>query len=301
MNQQNQNKTSNILSTSKKEKLEKNNNKNFTSKNSGSLGFAFLNDYTSFTEKDNNKNTKNNNSNNNTELIELKEKYEKIVNDILNEEKNCLESHKSHIDNMVLTMKNEMNLINIVEQKSNVDEYVDEMLNIFGEQENKINAMKQKLLGFKRLLKEENELSQKISALSENNNNNCNSNTKNENNSFDNNCINEDKKSIKIDEINQECMKFLSLREKKYEEPIKKNIEMNYENIVKHFLETILKREGRQFYENWFEILFNLITKAISKLSPSFRDLRDSLDINDYIKIKTINCKKRRKKNRIYI
>ena len=64
--------------------------------------------------------------------------------------------------------------------------------------------MKQKLLGFKRLLKEENELSQKISALSENNNNNCNSNTKNENNSFDNNCMNEDKKSIKIDEINQE-------------------------------------------------------------------------------------------------
>ena len=90
---------------------------------------------------------------------------------------------------------------------------------------------------------------------------------------------------------NEECMKFLSLREKKYEEPIKKNIEMNYENIVKHFLETILKREGRQFYENWFEILFNLITKAISKLSPSFRDLRDSLDINDYIKIKTINCR----------
>ena len=90
---------------------------------------------------------------------------------------------------------------------------------------------------------------------------------------------------------NEECMKFLSLAEKKYEEPIKKNIEMNYENIVKHFLETILKREGRQFYENWFEILFNLITKAISKLSPSFRDLRDSLDINDYIKIKTINCR----------
>ena len=204
MNQQNQNKTSNILSTSKKEKLEKNNNQNFISKNSGSMGFAFLNDYTSFTEKDNNKNKKNNNSKNNTELIELKEKYEKIVNDILNEEKNCLESHKSHIDNMVLTMKNEMNLINIVEQKSNVDEYVDEILNIFGEQENKINAMKQKLLGFKRLLKEENELSQKISALSENNNNNCNSNTKNENNSFDNNCMNEDKKSIKIDEINQE-------------------------------------------------------------------------------------------------
>ena len=75
---------------------------------------------------------------------------------------------------MVLAMKNEMNLINIVEEKSNVDEYVEEILNIFGEQENKINSMKQKLLGFKRLLKEENELSQKISLLTEKDNNNEN-------------------------------------------------------------------------------------------------------------------------------
>ena len=191
-----------ILSTSKNEKSEKNNNNtNFISKNSGSMGFAFLNDYKSFNDN-NKKNTKNSNSkNNNAELNELKEKYEKIVNDILNEEKNCLELHKSHIDNMVIAMKNEMNLINIVEQKSNVDEYVDEILKIFGEQENKINTMKQKLLGFKRLLKEENELSQKISAFTENNI--SNSNNKNENN-FDNQ-INDDKKSIKLDEIHQEA------------------------------------------------------------------------------------------------
>ena len=105
---------------------------------------------------------------------------------------------------MVITMKKEMNLINIVEQKSNVDEYVDEILNIFGEQENKINTIKQKLLGFKRLLKEENDLSQKISAFSENNisNSNPNSNIKNDKN-FDNS-INDDKKSIKLEEIHQE-------------------------------------------------------------------------------------------------
>ena len=64
---------------------------------------------------------------------------------------------------MVLTMKNEMNIINIVEQKSNIDEYVDQILNIFGEQENKINIMKLRFLVFKKLLKEENELSHKIS------------------------------------------------------------------------------------------------------------------------------------------
>ena len=195
-----------INSSSKKEKKEKNSvNTNFISKNSGSMGFAFLNDYTSFNDNNNNKNSKNSNSkNNNAELNELKEKYEKIVNDILNEEKNCLELHKTHIDNMVITMKNEMNLINIVEQKSNVDEYVDEILNIFGEQENKINVMKQKLLGFKRLLKEENELSQKISAFTENNTSNIsnsNSNINNENN-FDNNNNNDDKN--KKNEIQQE-------------------------------------------------------------------------------------------------
>ena len=198
LNQQIQKQNLKIQSSIKKEK--------FISKNSGSIGFAFLNDYTSFINKDNNKKNKNNsNKKNNMELNELKEKYEKIVNDILNEEKNCLENHKSHIDDMVITMKNEMNLINIVEQKSNVDEYVDEILNIFGEQENKINLMKQKLLGFKRLLKEENELSQKISAFKDNKDNNSNNdlNTKIENN-YDKNENESLKKSIKLEERNED-------------------------------------------------------------------------------------------------
>ena len=176
-----------------------NNNKN----NTGNMGFSFLNDYTSFNEKEKEKEKEKENENNN-ELIELKEKYEKTVNEILIQEKTCLENHKAHIDNMVLTMKNEMNLINILEQKSNVDEYVNKILDIFGEQENKINSMKQKLLGFKRLLKEENELSQKISKLTNRDNDNNNDNIDNDiyNNEFNNNddnipqennlCLNED-------------------------------------------------------------------------------------------------------------
>ena len=160
---------------------------NINNKTNGNMGFAFLNDYTSFNEKEKEKEKerereKEINNKNNMELIELKEKYEKTVNEILIEEKNCIENHKSHIDNMVLTMKNEMNLINILEQKSNVDEYVDKILDIFGEQENKINQMKQKLLGFKRLLKEENELSQKISLLTEKDNDNDYSDNINEDN-----------------------------------------------------------------------------------------------------------------------
>ena len=168
-----------IILSENKENIQNNfNNNNFEQNekiinNTGNMGFAFLNDYTSFNEKQKEKEKgKEKEKENNNELIELKEKYEKTVNEILIQEKTCLENHKAHIDNMVLTMKNEMNLINILEQKSNVDEYVDKILDIFGEQENKINAMKQKLLGFKRLLKEENELSQKISLLTEKDNNN---------------------------------------------------------------------------------------------------------------------------------
>ena len=166
-----------IILSENKENIQNNfNNNNFEQNekiinNTGNMGFAFLNDYTSFNEKQKEKEKEKEKEDNN-ELIELKEKYEKTVNEILIQEKTCLENHKAHIDNMVLTMKNEMNLINILEQKSNVDEYVDKILDIFGEQENKINAMKQKLLGFKRLLKEENELSQKISLLTEKDNNN---------------------------------------------------------------------------------------------------------------------------------
>ena len=162
----------------------------------GNMAFSFLNDYTSFNEKEKEINKNNSNSKENIELIELKEKYEKTVNEILIEEKSCLENHKSHIDNMVLTMKNEMNLINVLEQKSNVDEYVDKILEIFGEQENKINQMKQKLLGFKRLLKEENELSQKISLLTDKDENN----DYNENNSNINDINNNEENVINLKE-----------------------------------------------------------------------------------------------------
>ena len=99
---------------------------------------------------------------------------------------------------MVLTMKNEMNLINTLEQKANVDEYIDRILDIFGDQENKINQMKQKLLGFKRLLKEENELSQKISLLTEKDNNN--ENIENNYNINDNDNNNEEENIIELNE-----------------------------------------------------------------------------------------------------
>ena len=59
--------------------------------------------------------------------------------------------------------------------------------------------MKQKLLGFKRLLKEENELSQKISLLTEKDNNN-NENIENNYNINDNDNNNEEENIIELNE-----------------------------------------------------------------------------------------------------
>ena len=67
---------------------------------------------------------------------------------------------------MVHTMKSEMNLINTVEKQANVDEYVDTLLNVFTSQEEQIKTMKERLINFKSMLKEESELSGKIAKIS---------------------------------------------------------------------------------------------------------------------------------------
>ena len=79
---------------------------------------SFLNDYTSFTQKKEKEPPQLTQPG--EDLNALREKYETLVNQILTEEKEYIESHKSHIDEMVGTMKNEMNLINTVEKQANV-------------------------------------------------------------------------------------------------------------------------------------------------------------------------------------
>ena len=60
-----------------------------------------------------------------------------------------------------------MNLINTVEKQANVDEYVDTLMNVFTAQEEKIAAMKSRLVQFKDMLKEESELSAKIAQINQ--------------------------------------------------------------------------------------------------------------------------------------
>ena len=128
--------------------------------------FSFLNDYTSFTQKSQAENNKQSNTQLDEDLNKLREQYEILVNKILTEEKDYIESHKKHIDGMVHTMKSEMNLINTVEKQANVDEYVDTLINVFTSQEEQIKSMKERLINFKSMLKEESELSGKIAKIS---------------------------------------------------------------------------------------------------------------------------------------
>jgi hypothetical protein len=86
----------------------------------------------------------------------------------------------------------------------------------------------------------------------------------------------------------EEYFKFLQM-DKKYEDGVKQNLENFYDQLVKHFIEVVLRNEN--LYEKWFDRIYDLTKKTISQVNPSFKDLKDSMNINDYVKIKTIPYK----------
>ena len=57
-------------------------------------------------------------------ITAMQAKYEQLVNQILTEENQIIESHKKDIDLMVGKMKIEMSSINTVEAQQNIDEYI---------------------------------------------------------------------------------------------------------------------------------------------------------------------------------
>ena len=91
----------------------------------------------------------------------------------------------------------------------------------------------------------------------------------------------------------EENFKFLLLKNKSYEESVKQNIETCYDHIVKLYIETILKNDlsSPNLFDNWYEKTVDLVKQAIAKVSPSYRDLGDSSNINEFIKVKTIKYK----------
>ena len=92
---------------------------------------------------------------------------------------------------------------------------------------------------------------------------------------------------------NEESYKFLMFKDKIKEEQVKSNIEACYNTIVRGYIETVLKNDlqNPNLFDNWYEKIIQIVNKVMNRISPSCRDLNDSMNINDYIKIKTIKYK----------
>lgn len=115
-------------------------------------------------------------------IDEIKKKHEKILNEIIKEEENCVMSHKQHVDSMVEMLKIEMEEINNM-QKPNSDilSYIQRTKQIFNQQMNQIEFMNKKLDQFHQLLIEEDQLANQINT---DNNNQTNSNMNNTTNNI---------------------------------------------------------------------------------------------------------------------
>ena len=71
------------------------------------------------------------------------------------------------------------------------------------------------------------------------------------------------------------------------------NLNKNYENLLEKMIYRVLnektdKMKFPNLAEDWSKIIYNLINKVINNLSPTFQNLNDSININDYLKIKTL-------------
>jgi kinesin family protein 2/24 len=97
------------------------------------------------------------------DLQKLSQEHEKLINTILTEEEEFINEHRTHIDDIVEFVKQEMMLINEVDKPgSDIDSYVTSLDKILKEKSDKIEKTRAKLLKFQNLLKEEEYLSQKF-------------------------------------------------------------------------------------------------------------------------------------------
>ena len=95
------------------------------------------------------------------------------------------------------------------------------------------------------------------------------------------------KKAKKEDE---DCLKYLGFKNKNIEEKVRTNIDKCYQNILTNYLKDRLSNI-KQLEEKNRDTLILHIKNIIKNLKPSYRDLKDSMNINDYIKVKIIKYK----------
>ena len=148
--------------------LKNNDNEKINRTKSGYVGFQFLKNYKNFKDKNEPKNRKKKVyfENTNEELEELKKRKKLLILNIKEEQKKCTEMHKTHIDYLVELMKKEMNFIDVVEEKLNINSYVEQMLKIFNLEILKIDKIKRNFVEFNSMIKEKEEIEKRIEKLS---------------------------------------------------------------------------------------------------------------------------------------
>ena len=96
--------------------------------------------------------------------------------------------------------------------------------------------------------------------------------------------------NFNINEENENNIK--TLDENNFENKIQNDINDLYEGILKILVHNILINNlGEELTYKWDQIIYLLVKESIENLRPSCKYLDDSLNINDYIKIKTIKDK----------
>jgi hypothetical protein len=82
-----------------------------------------------------------------------------LINTILKEEDNFITEHKKHIDDMVNSIKNEMNYLHEVDKPgSNIDEYTTNLDKLLSKEIETITNLKSRLNKFRIMLKDESAL-----------------------------------------------------------------------------------------------------------------------------------------------
>ena len=94
----------------------------------------------------------------------LSNTHEQLINDILKEEDDFINLHKGHVDEMVESIKKQMNYINEVDKPgSDIMEYTSGVDKLLVEEIRKIEELRGRLGKFRIMLKDEEALSKKFS------------------------------------------------------------------------------------------------------------------------------------------
>ena len=121
------------------------------------------------------------------DLQKYTNEHEKLINNILAEEDNLKKEHKEHIDEMVETIKEEVNGLNNVDKLgSDIKVYAETLNSILINQMYKIQKLQKKLFNFQNMLKDEEALFSKFNNEENIPNNNINDD-ENDNEIIDNN------------------------------------------------------------------------------------------------------------------